>query len=258
MFVLVKHSKPGRARNIEEKSAKYYCEDNKPYPENESDEEYEIRQSMIEASDKDLQLAEIRAKQAGISEEEIQTSRDAGELIGQRAVSQDSNTNCSNYDFYGTKRDSFSRNRSSPESVSISSSPEIEPQRFSKLQQYIREEKWSEASQETKLIMLSISGKEAEGYLTDDDLILFPCEDMIVINAIWGAKAKDSNNDSRIDRIDSWLEDIVDRTYSLSSVCSPDSDRCGCDYRPPKMKCTLFNEPLSRERYEWLWPYMAC
>lgn len=75
---------------VENKAASYYCYSYKRYPENESQEQYQSRQDKIDATEQDLELAEIRAKQSGILEEAIQTSRDAGEAIGRRdAASKD-------------------------------------------------------------------------------------------------------------------------------------------------------------------------
>ncbi|NES03185.1 MAG: hypothetical protein F6K22_10175 [Okeania sp. SIO2F4] len=75
-------------KKVELASAVYYCEYEKPYPNNENDEEYQRRQNKIEAERQNLELTEIRAKQGGLTEEKIQEARDAGEAKGRRKVAE--------------------------------------------------------------------------------------------------------------------------------------------------------------------------
>ncbi|MEM1172575.1 MAG: hypothetical protein AAGJ08_26720 [Cyanobacteria bacterium P01_H01_bin.35] len=66
----------------------YYCEDEQPYPNNKTDQDYQIRRNKIEAERQNLELTEIRAKQGGLAEEAIQEARDIGEAKGRRYVAQ--------------------------------------------------------------------------------------------------------------------------------------------------------------------------
>lgn len=88
-------------KKVELASAIYYCEDEKPYPNNQTDQEYQRRQNRIEAERQNLELTEIRAKQGGLTEEAIQEARDIGEAKGRRYVAQKianrSNINCNPY-----------------------------------------------------------------------------------------------------------------------------------------------------------------
>lgn len=73
---------------VELASAMYHCEDEKPYPNNETDQDYQMRRNRIEAERQNLELTEIRAKQGGLTEETIQEARDIGEAKGRRYVAQ--------------------------------------------------------------------------------------------------------------------------------------------------------------------------
>ncbi len=44
---------------------------------------------------------------------------------------------------------------------------------------------WQVADQETTAIMLRISGREAEGWLTEEDIDNFPCTDLLTIDQLW-------------------------------------------------------------------------
>ncbi|NEN92744.1 MAG: hypothetical protein F6K48_29150 [Okeania sp. SIO3H1] len=85
-------------KKVELASAIYYCEDEKPYPSNETDEDYQRRRNRIEAERQNLELTEIRAKQGGLTEEAIQEARDAGEAKGRRYIAQKIASN--NYNIY--------------------------------------------------------------------------------------------------------------------------------------------------------------
>ncbi|HLO86989.1 MAG TPA: serine/threonine-protein kinase [Nostocaceae cyanobacterium] len=45
--------------------------------------------------------------------------------------------------------------------------------------------KWQEADQETTKIILKITGKENDGWLSDADINNFPCADLITIDTLW-------------------------------------------------------------------------
>ncbi|NEQ37602.1 MAG: hypothetical protein F6K40_15525 [Okeania sp. SIO3I5] len=76
-------------KKVELASAVYYCEKKKPYPNNETNEDYQMRRNRIEAERQNLELTEIRAKQGGLTEEAIREARDVGEAKGRRSVAED-------------------------------------------------------------------------------------------------------------------------------------------------------------------------
>ncbi len=61
---------------------------------------------------------------------------------------------------------------------------EINP-RYAKLMNYLVTGQWEEAHQETDRVMLQVSSQEEQGYLNEDDLKTFPCEDLLTIDRLW-------------------------------------------------------------------------
>ena len=67
--------------------------------------------------------------------------------------------------------------------VSSSQTP-LSPIYF-KLRDLLAEEKWKEADEETKEVMLKVGDREEEGYLTQKDIENFPREDLVIIDTLW-------------------------------------------------------------------------
>lgn len=44
---------------------------------------------------------------------------------------------------------------------------------------------WQKADRETEAVMLKVSGREQEGWLTEEDLESFPCQDLCTIDRLW-------------------------------------------------------------------------
>lgn len=45
--------------------------------------------------------------------------------------------------------------------------------------------KWQAADRETETVMIKASGREQDGWLSEEDLDAFPCEDLRIINQLW-------------------------------------------------------------------------
>lgn len=56
--------------------------------------------------------------------------------------------------------------------------------RYKDLQQYLAEENWFEADNETIRLILAVTSKEIEE-LTPEDIRYFPCNDLMVIDRLW-------------------------------------------------------------------------
>ncbi|WP_309143826.1 GUN4 domain-containing protein [Oscillatoria sp. HE19RPO] len=57
--------------------------------------------------------------------------------------------------------------------------------RYQKLQQFLAAGKWREADEETARVMLHVAGREEEGWLDEDSINQFPCEDLRQIDGLW-------------------------------------------------------------------------
>jgi GUN4-like/NACHT domain len=57
--------------------------------------------------------------------------------------------------------------------------------RYEKLLNYLTSEQWEEADLETTRIMLEVAGQTERGYLDQDDLKNFSCEDLLTIDRLW-------------------------------------------------------------------------
>ena len=57
--------------------------------------------------------------------------------------------------------------------------------RYQNLQQYLAEKNWFEADNETIRLILAVTAKEIEE-LTPEDIQHFPCNDLMVIDRLWG------------------------------------------------------------------------
>jgi tetratricopeptide (TPR) repeat protein len=56
---------------------------------------------------------------------------------------------------------------------------------YTRLRDLLAAEQWFEADRETTAIMLRISGREADGWLREQDIEKFPCIDLITIDKLW-------------------------------------------------------------------------
>ena len=56
---------------------------------------------------------------------------------------------------------------------------------YRKLRDYLAQEKWKEADEETKRVMFAVAKREKEGWLDDEHIDNFPCEDLRTIDQLW-------------------------------------------------------------------------
>jgi eukaryotic-like serine/threonine-protein kinase len=56
---------------------------------------------------------------------------------------------------------------------------------YRKLRDYLAQEKWKEADEETKRVMLAVAKREKEGFLNIKSIDNFPCEDLRTIDQLW-------------------------------------------------------------------------
>ncbi|AFY83467.1 serine/threonine-protein kinase [Oscillatoria acuminata] len=56
---------------------------------------------------------------------------------------------------------------------------------YEKLQQFLAAGKWREADEETARVMLLVAGREEEGWLDENSINQFPCEDLRRIDGLW-------------------------------------------------------------------------
>ena len=56
---------------------------------------------------------------------------------------------------------------------------------YTKLRDFLKQQKWQEANQETGEIMLQILSKEKEGFIKPEDIDILPCDDLRTIDQLW-------------------------------------------------------------------------
>ena len=66
----------------------------------------------------------------------------------------------------------------------------IKKRDYTLLQNFLRAKKWREADEKTCTIMLRVAKQEDRGYLDEDDLNKFPCEDLLTIDRLWVEASK--------------------------------------------------------------------
>ncbi|MFN7715358.1 MAG: GUN4 domain-containing protein, partial [Pseudanabaenaceae cyanobacterium] len=56
---------------------------------------------------------------------------------------------------------------------------------YQQLKNYLKNQQWYEADQETWRLMLKVTNREEEGYLELDHIRNFPCEDLLTLDRLW-------------------------------------------------------------------------
>ncbi|GAB4200408.1 MAG: hypothetical protein Fur006_51900 [Coleofasciculaceae cyanobacterium] len=56
---------------------------------------------------------------------------------------------------------------------------------YTRLQELLAAGEWQKADRETEAVMLKVSGREEEGWLTEEDMKMFPCQDLHTIDELW-------------------------------------------------------------------------
>ena len=62
---------------------------------------------------------------------------------------------------------------------------EATPPRYRKLEELLAAGDWKGADQETYEVMLAVANRKEQGWLTEDSINEFPCEDLRAINGLW-------------------------------------------------------------------------
>lgn len=77
---------------------------------------------------------------------------------------------------------------STPQQLQIPVADRLVPdvwKNYRKLSHLLVEKRWKEADFETKLILLSVAGRTAEGWMRAEDFKKFPCEDLCRLDRLW-------------------------------------------------------------------------
>jgi hypothetical protein len=61
----------------------------------------------------------------------------------------------------------------------------VQNSRYAKLETYLSQGQWKEADQETYRLMITIVGKEDGQFFEPDELLNFPCEELLAIDGLW-------------------------------------------------------------------------
>lgn len=69
-----------------------------------------------------------------------------------------------------------------PEEDNLSSEKGID---YTKLRDFLKTGKWKEADYETYLVMLQAVGRKENDWIREEELLNFPCKDLITINTLW-------------------------------------------------------------------------
>jgi len=56
---------------------------------------------------------------------------------------------------------------------------------YTKLRDLLAAGEWQKADRETETVMIKAAGREQEGWLTEEDLNAFPCEDLRILDQLW-------------------------------------------------------------------------
>ena len=62
---------------------------------------------------------------------------------------------------------------------------EVKNSLYQQLQDYLENQQWYEADQETWKLMLKVTNREEEGYLELGNITNFPCEDLLTLDRLW-------------------------------------------------------------------------
>ena len=62
---------------------------------------------------------------------------------------------------------------------------EVKDDRHSRLRMLLKSGQWKDADKETTQLMLQVAGKEEQGYLEEEDIKNFPCEDLLTVDRLW-------------------------------------------------------------------------
>ena len=66
-----------------------------------------------------------------------------------------------------------------------SSTPSPTPSRYQQLEAYMKQGQWKKADEETYRLMITTVGKKEGDWFTSQELLTFPCEDLLIIDELW-------------------------------------------------------------------------
>jgi len=61
----------------------------------------------------------------------------------------------------------------------------VQSSRYQKLEEFLKNHQWKEADDETYRLMIATVGKEEGQWFEEDDLLSFPCEELLSIDQLW-------------------------------------------------------------------------
>ena len=68
---------------------------------------------------------------------------------------------------------------------------EVQTSRYQQLETHLKNQQWREADQETYRLMITTVGKEEGQWFTSDELLNFPCEELLTIDRLWRKYSND-------------------------------------------------------------------
>jgi len=66
----------------------------------------------------------------------------------------------------------------------------VQTSRYAKLEEYLRQGQWKQADQETYRLMITTVGKEVGQWFDAEELLNFPCEELLAIDRLWVKHSK--------------------------------------------------------------------
>ena len=61
----------------------------------------------------------------------------------------------------------------------------LQSSRYQRLEEFLKNQQWKEADDETYRLMITTVGKDEGQWFEEDDLLSFPCEELLSINQLW-------------------------------------------------------------------------
>ena len=86
--------------------------------------------------------------------------------------------------------------------------------RYQKLEEYLQNEQWKEANEETNRLMIQAAGKEEGQWLWSEDLENVSCDDLQIINQLWLSNSQDKFGFSTQKKIYESLGGTMDYDYA--------------------------------------------
>ena len=66
----------------------------------------------------------------------------------------------------------------------------VQTSRYAKLEDYLKNQQWKQADEETYRVMITTVGKESGQYFKPEELLNFPCEELLAIDRLWVSYSK--------------------------------------------------------------------